>query len=33
MEAEAPVGQPGRQANHLAVLFDDALRVWTGEEV
>ena len=33
MEAEAPIGQAGRQANHLAVLLNDALRVWTGEEV
>ena len=33
MEAEAPIGQPGRQANSLAVLFDDALRVRTREEV
>jgi hypothetical protein len=33
MEAKAPIGQPGRQANYLAVLFDDALRVWPREEV
>jgi hypothetical protein len=33
MEAKAPIGRPGRQADHLAVLLNNALGVWTREEV
>lgn len=33
MEAKAPIWRAGGQADHLAVLFDDALRVWAREEI
>ena len=33
MEAKAPIWGPGGKADHLAVLFNDALRVGTREKV
>ena len=33
MEAKAPIWRSGGKADHLAVLFDDALWVWAREEV
>ena len=33
MEAKAPIWRPGGKADHLAVLFYDALRVRTREKV
>ena len=33
METKAPIWRPGGKADHLAVLFNDALRVRTREKV
>ena len=33
MEAKAPIWRPGGKADHLAVLFNDALQVRTRETV
>lgn len=33
MEAKTPIWRPGGKADHLAILFNDAVRVRTREKV